>query len=75
MTSTLMTTALLRKRIATAKARAALDGIELHQIVNDTGSVEFIATRWSLTKAFDSLDALETWLDTVTGQTAKDLYA
>lgn len=68
--------ALDRKRLSTLSARAALAGIAVHVLDTDTGTVEFIATRWSLTKAFDSLDALAFWLDTLdTNETAKDLYA
>jgi hypothetical protein len=56
------------KRQANAKARAALRGIVVHVSRDEKGSVEYIATRWALTKAFSgasALDELEAWLDRV----------
>jgi hypothetical protein len=59
-----------RKRFDTLAARAALIGVTVHRIENDWAGEEYIASRWALTKAFNSLDALETWLNRVTGKTA-----
>lgn len=59
--------ALARKRVATAKARAALLGIVVHELRADDGGPEWIATRWALTRAFRSVDELAAWLDRVEG--------
>lgn len=56
------------KRLATAIARGALHGIIIHRIESDFGGEEFVASKWALCKAFSSLDALEAWLDRVTGK-------
>lgn len=56
------------KRESTAIARAALAGVTVHRSQTEAGRVEWIASRWALTRAFSSLDELERWLDMVTGQ-------
>lgn len=56
------------KRLSTLVARAALVGVVVHQIDSDFGGEEFVASRWALTKAFSTMDALEAWLDRVTGR-------
>ncbi len=56
------------KREATAVARAALAGITVHRSTTEAGQAEWIASRWSLTRAFSDLDELERWLDMVTGR-------
>jgi len=53
------------KRLSTLVARGALLGVIVHRIESDFGGEELIASRWSLTKAFSSLDALEAWLNRV----------
>lgn len=58
------------KRLSTAKARAALAGVELSVIEGDTGRLELVATRWSLTKRFSDLAEVEAWLDRVAGVAA-----
>lgn len=58
------------KRLATLIARAALVGVIVHRSESDFGGEEFIASRWALTKSFNTLDALEAWLNRVTGKTA-----
>ena len=58
------------KRLATLAARAALMGVTVYRIETDAGGEEFVASRWALTKAFCNLDALEAWLNRVTGKTA-----
>jgi hypothetical protein len=58
------------KRLSTLIARAALVGVIVHRIESDFGGEEFIASRWALCKSFSSLDALEAWLNRVTGKTA-----
>lgn len=54
------------KRIANARARAALAGAELHVVVTDGGS-EFLATRWNLVRTLPDIAAVETWLDAIAG--------
>lgn len=55
------------KLLANATARAALAGITLHHLEGDFGRPVFVATRWALTKQFDSLEDVERWLDRVNG--------
>lgn len=58
------------KRFSTAQARVALWGGTLTSIDGDDGKFELIVTRWSLTKRFADLAALEQWLDQVDGRSA-----
>lgn len=58
------------KRLSTLIARAALVGVIVHRIESDFGGEELIASRWALTKSFSNMDALEAWLDRVTGKPA-----
>jgi hypothetical protein len=58
------------KTFANLRARAALAAIELYQIEGDNGRPILIATRWALTKQFESLSEVEAWLDRVTGRRA-----
>jgi hypothetical protein len=63
------------KRLATAKARAALLGVELHDTQGDTGERVLIATKtaWAMTRAFEGPSALadvERWLDRMEGRPA-----
>ena len=55
--------ALLAKRVATARARAALVGATLIEMPDDAGRPEWLLTRWTLTRAFHDLSELETLLD------------
>ncbi|MEB0059249.1 hypothetical protein [Variovorax sp. LG9.2] len=55
------------KRFTTLQARAALSGVVVHNLKDDRGQPEYIVTKWSLTKALSSLDALEAWIDQMTG--------
>lgn len=56
------------KRLATATARAALAGVTLHATTDDTDRRVYVVSRWALTRTLDGLDAVEQWLDQVTGQ-------
>lgn len=56
------------KRLATLRARAALAGITLHVMEGDAGRPQYIVSRWALTKALDSLEDLQAWLDRVGGR-------
>jgi hypothetical protein len=51
-------------------ARAALAGVTVHRSQTESGQVEWIASRWALTRAFGSLSELERWLDTVAGRSS-----
>lgn len=61
------TTTIDQKRVATLAARAALVGVTLNHIEGDFVPNLFIASRWAMTRGFTDLDALEQWLDLVTG--------
>jgi len=50
------------KAFATTQARAALAGITLSALQNDSGRTVFIASRWALTREFADLKALSAWL-------------
>lgn len=52
-----------RKRVETAKARAALVGATVVEIPSDDGRPELILSRWALTRAFRDLAELERTLD------------
>mgnify|MGYP000860901081 CR=1 FL=1 len=56
------------KRVATLKARAALRGIVLVESIDERGRPEWIASWNAMLKAFDSLDAVGSWLDKVEGK-------
>ncbi len=56
-----------QKRLATLTARAALAGVVLHAIENDYGATVYIVTRWAMTRELADLNAVEAWLDRVTG--------
>ena len=59
------------KRVATAKARAALRGIVLHQLADDHGRPEFVATEGPWTRSFGAIEEVEEWLDQREGRPAK----
>lgn len=63
-----MSTGTCDKLTATLKARAALRGIVLVESSDDRGRPEYIATWNAMVKAFDSLDAVNAWLDRVEGR-------
>lgn len=75
-TSQQLAAALDAKRLATARARAALAGVALDVIEDDRGRPEIVCSRWCLTRRFSSeggadvLAAVEQWLTTVTGRAA-----
>lgn len=53
------------KRLATLRARAALAGVQLFTIDGDNGRPLYVVTRWALTRSFDELEAIATWLDLI----------
>lgn len=58
------------KRVATLCARAALAGVTLNVIENDHGQTVYIVSRWAMTRELADLDAVEVWLNRVTGVSA-----
>lgn len=68
--TTVLRKALDAKRLSTAAARCALNGIIMRRIEADAGGHEFVCSKWSLTRRFASLDELEAWLERVDGRTA-----
>jgi len=56
-----------RKRYATLQARAAMRGIVLVESHTERGRPQWIASLHAMTRAFDSLDELDTWLCRVEG--------
>ena len=68
MTAAAPPEALTSKRLATAKARACLAGMQLHDLEGDDGQAMLVVSRWNLTRSFSGPDALqlvEAWLDFV----------
>jgi len=59
-----------RKAWVTAQARATLAGFHASLIDTDDGRPQLVCSRWHLTRAFDNLPELETWLHRVTGKSA-----
>jgi hypothetical protein len=55
------------KQFDTLRARAALAGITLHAGKDHMGREVFVASRWAVSRTFDSLSEVAAWLDTVTG--------
>jgi hypothetical protein len=55
------------KRLSTLQAQAALAGVVLTASENNDGKTAFIVSRWALSKELASFDAVERWLDKVTG--------
>ena len=53
------------KRLATARARAALRGIALHALDDDRGRTLLVASVDGLTRSFSDLAEVEAWLDQV----------
>ena len=56
------------KDFATACARAAMLGIQLHRQDDDRGNEVFIATRGPLTKCFTTLADFLAWLERIEGR-------
>ncbi len=55
------------KQLATLRALAALAGIAMNAIEDDSGSIVYIVSRWEMTRQIDNLEAVADWLDSVTG--------
>ena len=56
------------KRLSTLTARCAFAGVTLYPIENDHGKTVYIVSRWALTRELPDLDAVERWLDKMTGE-------
>lgn len=50
------------KTLATCQARAALLGAMLHALQNDDGSPLYVVSWRAMTRSFDDLAAVESWL-------------
>jgi hypothetical protein len=55
------------KRLATARARAALRGIALHALEDDRGAPLYVASWNALTRQFGDLAEVERWLARMDG--------
>jgi len=55
------------KRLATARAHAALLGIALHALEDDRGAPLYVASCNALTRQFADLAGLEHWLELLDG--------
>jgi hypothetical protein len=55
------------KRLSTLTARCASDGATFFRIENDHGQTVYIVSSWALNRELPDLDAVECWLDNVTG--------
>jgi hypothetical protein len=51
-----------QKRLATLQAEDALLGIAVSVEVDLQNRPDYIASRWALTRAFDTLESLAAWL-------------
>lgn len=63
-----MSGAALEKRLANAKARAAMAGVELHAITDDAEKPLFVCVKWALTASFSDLADVEAWLSRIEGR-------
>ncbi|HUG26221.1 hypothetical protein [Piscinibacter sp.] len=54
------------KRIANARAQAALRGFEIH-IVDRSGTATFIVAKWGMSHELLTLEGLEDWLSRAVG--------
>lgn len=57
----------MTKKLDTLRARCALAGIALHVSQDDRGHVMFIASRWALTRSFETMAEVDAWLVRVSG--------
>lgn len=57
------------KRLATLQAQCVLVGVVLHETTDDHDCSAYVVSRGALTRQFDDLSAVESWLDRVGGQT------
>ena len=56
------------KREATVTARCALAGVTLIPSTDDRDRRVYIVSRWAMCRQLDSLEAVEKWLEMVTGK-------
>jgi hypothetical protein len=57
-----------KKRFATLQAKAALAGVALHRLCDSAcGSGGFLVSKWNLTTELPSLDAVDAWLNQLSG--------
>lgn len=62
---------ILAKRYENCRARCALAGVALVRSTDDRDRPVYVVSRWGLTKQLDSVEAVERWLEMVTGQRAE----
>jgi hypothetical protein len=60
------------KREFTLIAQAALAGHTLHRTVSENGKTSYTASRWGCSRSFYSLDAVEFWLNALTGKEVEE---
>ena len=72
MTTATMTLAPIAeaKTFATLQARAALQGVSLVRSTDDRERPVFVASKWSLTRQLDSVEAVEQFLRQIGGPSA-----
>ena len=58
----------VEKRLATAKARAAMAGVELHAITDDRGAPLYCCVKWAMVASFTDLAQVEEWLGRIEGK-------
>ena len=58
----------MTEELDSLRARCALAGIALHVSQDDRGRAMFIASRWVLTRTFETMAEVEAWLCRVTGE-------
>lgn len=56
------------KRLATLRARAAIQGVELHVSSDDLGRPLFVGCKWALCRHMSTLDEVAEWVSRIDGQ-------
>ncbi len=57
----------MSNQLDTLRASCALAGIAMHFTTDDLGKTMLVASRWALTRTFETLAEVDVWLDRVTG--------
>lgn len=60
------------KQLATLTAQCALAGVVLTVTTDDREKPMYVASRWALTRIFNSLGEVRSWLSHVTGKPVAD---
>lgn len=56
------------KRLANLRARAALQGVELHVTTDDRGMPLYCGVKWAMCKHMHSLDDVAEWVQRIDGR-------